>query len=477
MSFGQMIAILRARWWIAAIVLIVTVAGTVAVTMRMPKMYTANAMMIVDTKPDPVSAMMYGGMASPLFMATQVDIIQSDRVAARVVRNLKLAQNPQVREQWLAASDGKVNIEVWLAELFQKAMAVQPSRQSSVITLSYRAPDPQFASALANAFVQAYLETGLEMRVDPAKQYSNFFDSRAKDAREKLEAAQAKMSTYQQEKGIIATDERLDIENTKLNELSSQLVSMQAVASESHVRQAQAQGGSADQMQEVMGSGVISGLKSELSRSEISLQEMSNRLGDNHPQVVEAKLAIDGLKSKIEVETRRATSSVGVSANINRQRVAELRGSLEAQRNKLLRMKGMRDEGAVLARDVESAQRAYDAVVGRLNQSTLESQATLSNVSVLTPATPPVEPSSPQLMKAAMASLMAGALAGLALAFGIELLDRRVRTKEDVSEAMGGLTVLAVLPKPAGRKLIGAGRATAVHQRMMGRLPAPAKGA
>ena len=36
-----------------------------------------------------------------------------------------------------------------------------------------------------------------------------------------------------------------------------------------------------------MGSGVISGLRGELSRSEIRLQEMSNRLGDNHPQVVE----------------------------------------------------------------------------------------------------------------------------------------------------------------------------------------------
>ena len=474
MSLGQIVAIFRARWWIALLVLIATVAGTVLYTQRLPKMYTANAMMIIDTKPDPVSAMMYGGMASPLFMATQVEIIQSDRVAARVVRNLRLAQNPQVREQWMAATEGRLSIEVWLAEMFQRSMIVRPSPQSSVLTLSYRAPDPQFASALANAFVQAYLETGLEMRVDPAKQYSSFFDVRVKDAREKLEAAQAKVSSFQQEKGVITTDERLDIETAKLNELNSQLISLQAIASESGVRQAQAQGGSADQMQEVMGSGVISGLKAELSRSEIRLQEMSNRLGDNHPQVVEAKLSIDGLKSKIEAETRRATSSVGVSASINRQRVAELRGALEAQRNKLLRMKGMRDEGAVLARDVESAQRAYDAVVTRLNQSTLESQATLSNVSVLNPATPPQEPSSPQLVKATLASVLVGVLAGLSLAFGIELLDRRVRTKEDVTAAMGGLTVLGVLPKPARRMLLG--RPTPVLQRMMGRLPAPAKG-
>ena len=477
MSVSQIIAILRARWWVAVLVLVVAVAGTGLYTKSMPKMYTASAMLIVDSKPDPVSAMMFGGMASPVFMATQVDVMQSERVAMRVVRNLKLAENPQVRAQWLADTQGKGSVEAWLAETFQKALKVEPARQSSVIAVSYKAPDPQFAAGLANAFVQAYLETSLEMRVDPAKQYSSFFDTRAKDARENVERAQAKVSSYQKDKGIIATDERLDIETARLSELSSQLVSMQAVASESGSRQTQAQGESADRMQEVLNNSLISGLKGELSRNEVKLQELSARLGDNHPQVIEAQVNIAGLKSKIDAETRRVSSGVGVSATINRQRVAEVRAALEAQRAKVLRMKSMRDEGAVLARDVESAQRAYDAVVARLNQSTLESQATLSNVHILTPATPPLEPSSPQVGKTTLVSVIVGAFLGFGLALLIELLDRRVRTKEDVSAAMGGLAVLGVLPKPSGYGLLGGRRASLAGQRMVGRLPAPAKGA
>ena len=47
-------------------------------------------------------------------MATQVDIINSERVAQRVVRNLKLADNPQVRAQWLEATEGEGTIEQWL---------------------------------------------------------------------------------------------------------------------------------------------------------------------------------------------------------------------------------------------------------------------------------------------------------------------------------------------------------------------------
>jgi len=473
MNLHQALAILRARWWVALLVLLLTAAGTVAYMVTKPKLYTASAAMVVDTKPDPVSAMMYGGMASPLFMATQVDVIKSDRVANRVVRNLKLAENPQVRAQWLEATGGTASIDTWLAETFQKRMSVTPSPQSSVLTVSYQAPDPQFAAALANAFVQAYLQTNLELRVDPAKQYSAFFDNQAKEARERLEAAQARLSAYQKTKGIIATDERLDIENARLAELSSQLVALQAVASESGSRQAAAQGASADRIQEVLNSGLVSGLRAEMLRNEANLQQLSERLGDNHPQVQEAKANIAALRAKIESETRRVTSGVSVSANINRQRVAEVRAALEAQRNKMLTMKGQRDESSVLVRDVETAQRAYDAVVTRFNQSSLESQATLSNVNVLTPATPPLEPSTPSPFKIGLMALLGGAALGIAAALLLEMLDKRVRTKEDASAAMGGLAVLGVMPRPATKRLLGGQRASLSQQRMVGRLAPP----
>ena len=476
MSFGQFIAILRARWWVAALVFVLTVGTTVGVSLVLPKKYLATATVVVDMKPDPVTAMMYGGMASPAFMATQVDVIQSDRVAQRVVRDLKLTDNPQVREQWQEATEGKGSIEVWLAESFQKNMDVKPSRESSVISVSYKAPDPQFAAALANAFVQAYLETSLELRVDPAKQYSNFFDTRAKDARETLERAQAKLSAFQKTNGIIANDERLDVENARLSELSSQLVQLQAVSSESSSRQAQANSGAGDKLQEVLNNPVVAGLKADLSRYEAKLQELSARLGDNHPQVVEAKANIAELRNKVDAETRRVTGGVGVTNTINRQRTGEVRGSLEAQRAKLLKMKSVRDEGSVLIRDLEAAQRTYETLVGRFNQSTLESQNTQSNINVLTPAAPPLEPSSPNIQRNALLAVFAGTLLAVGFVLLFELMDRRVRTVDDVAAAMG-LAVVGVLPRPKRRKFIGNSRPTLSQERMVGRLAAPAKGA
>lgn len=476
MTFGQFLSILRARWWVVALVLGLTVATTLLVSLLLPRQYTATASVVVDFKPDPVSAFAFGGGASPAYMATQVDIIRSERVAQRVVRNLKLNENPQVRQQWLDETGGEGNIEVWLASVFQKQMDVVPSRESSVIAVSYKAPDPRFAAGLANAFAQAYIDTALELRTDPARLYSTFFENRAKEARETLEKAQSKVSAFQKQAGIIATDERLDVETARLNELSSQATMMQALLAESASRQAQAQGGQGDRMQEVLSNANVSQLKADISRAEAQLQQLATRLGDKHPQVEEAKASLAELRSRLEAETRKVTGSVTVSANINRQRLGEVQRALQAQRDKVLKMKAVRDEGLVLLRDAENAQRSYDALLQRFTQTSLEGQTTQSNINLLTQATPPLEPSSPRIVLNTLLSIFLGTLLAVGTALLLELKDRRVRNVDDVVEALG-LPVLGLMPKPGTQLQLGAGRVSPMQQRLMAPLPQSTQGA
>jgi uncharacterized protein involved in exopolysaccharide biosynthesis len=165
------------------------------------------------------------------------------------------------------------------------------------------------------------------------------------------------------------------------------------------------------------------------------------------------------------------SGSVAVGNTVNRSREAEVRALLEAQRNKLLKLRGQRDEVAVLQRDVEAAQKAYDGVVQRLNQTSLESQTTATNVSVLTPAVPPAEPSSPKILLNTLFSIVIGIALAIVAAFSMEWFDRRVRTSEDVVGALD-LPMLGVLPPPQARRLQGAGaRGAMIPRRVLARLP------
>jgi chain length determinant protein EpsF len=471
MSPLQFLSILRARWKIALAVLLLTVATTLGVSLVLPKTYTATSSVVVDVKsPDPIFGMMFQGQLVSGYMATQIDIMTSDSVARRVVHDLRLTDNADVREKWQEATGGQGDIEAWYALGVEKYLSVAPSRESSVITVSYKAGDPQTAAAVANGFVKAYMDTTIELRNDPAKRYSTFFDSRAKELREKAEAAQAKLSDYQKKNGIIGTDDRLDIETQRLNELSTQLVTLQALAAESESRNAQARSQS-ERMAEVLNNPVIGSLKAELSRQQARLGELNNRLGENHPAVQEAKANLAELRNRLSTEVSRVSGSVGVGNTVNRAREAEVRSLLEAQRAKLLKLRGQREEVASLQRDVDAAQKAYDAVVARLNQSSLESQTTATNVSVLTPAVPPALPSSPKIVLNTLFSIVIGIALAIVAAFFMEWLDRRVRTSEDVVAALD-LPMLGVLPRPQARRLQSRHAGSAmIPRRVLARLP------
>lgn len=475
MNLNQFFAILRARWWVAALVLGLTVVTTLVVSLLLPKRYTAQSTLVVNIKtPDPIAGMMFPVVALPQYMATQVDIIESDRVAARVVRDTKLADNPQVRQQWQDETGGTGSIEGWLAGNLKRFLSVKPSRESNVITVGYTAQDPRFASAMANAFVRAYLDTSVDLRTDPARQYVSFFDQRAKQLRAELEKAQSRLSAYQREHGIFANDERLDVETTRLNELAAQLVQLQSASADSSSRSAR----SSAQMQEVLNNPVIANLQLELSRAQAHLQELGARLGANHPQLIEARANVKELQARIGAETRRVMSSVHISNQVNQSRESEVQQAMQAQRAKVLALKQQRDEASVLQRDVENAQRAYDAVMARGSQTSLESQTTQSDVSVLSQAAPPPEPSSPKVGLNTLLSIVVGGLLAVVGALLVEMLDRRVRTAADATEGLG-LPLLGTLPGPKARRHgLGSRRSPMpmLQQRILGQLPNPSRG-
>ena len=465
MAFSQFISILHARWKLALAVVLMIVGTAVVVSLLLPKQYSATASVVLDIGPDPLSAAAFG-TALPAYMATQIDILQSERVARRVVAALQLTENGELRRKWMEATGGRGDLEAWAALVLLQSLDIKPARESNVINVAFKSSDARFAATAANAFVKAYIDTVLGLRVDPARRYTTFFDSRSKELREQVESARAKLSAFERQNGLIGTNERLDLDTARLSELSVQILSAQAVAAESSGRQVAAQGRSAEQLQDVLMNPVVAGLKADLSRGEARLQELNSRLGDAHPQVVEAKANINSLLSRLDGEVRRITSGVGLTNTINRQREAEFRAAYEAQRQKVLRMKAQRDEAAVYQREVENAQRAYDSVVNRYNQTSLESQTTQTNIGLLTPAVEPTWPSSPRLMLNTVIASLVGALLAVGLVIGLEMMNRRVRNIDDIVQTLG-LPVLGVLAGPDRR----ARSQPLLARRLLGRLP------
>jgi chain length determinant protein EpsF len=422
MSLQQFLMILRGRLVLVLAIFIGTVAAIIAASLVLPKKYTATVAVVLDVKsPDPISGTMLHAMVMPGYMATQRDIITSERVADKAAQLLKVE-----------------------ARGLQKKLDVKPSRESNVIEISFSAADAAFAAAAANAFAQAYIDASIELRVEPARQYARWFGEQDQTLRDNLDKAQARLAAHQQKYGIVASDERLDSEITRLNDLTAQLTVVQGQAAEAKSKRLA--GGAAASLPEVASNPVIAALKADVARQEARLQELAGNLGANHPQYRRMQAELVSLKSQLDAETKLIASGFGTTAAASREKGAELAAAVATQRNKMLIIRQARDELAGLQRDLEIAQRAYESLSQRLMQSRLESQVVQTNVSILAPAHAATEPSFPNLLLNTVAAIFLGTFGALGAAFALELIDRRVRSPQDVAEMLQ-LPVFGVVPR------------------------------
>ena len=464
MSLSQILVILRARWRMVFGVFGGVLAFVLVLTLFWPKQYTASSSLVVDAKSDPVSGASGGGVVSEQLLAsyvnTQSDVIASRRVAQRVVKTLKLEADPALMQRWRSATKGVGDFNIWLADyLVTKKLTVapvhdSPTHASNVIEISVSWPNADRAAALANAFAQAAIETNIELKVEPAKLYANWFNQRSRALRDDLVAKQKRLSDYQNSSGLVATDEKLDVENARLAELSTQLVTIQGLREESQSRQRGAGGGNIESLPEVLQSPVIQALKAELSQAEARQPDIAARLGKNHPDYQAAVAEIANLRQRIARESANIAASLGNTTQVNVRREAEVRQALEAQKNKVLELKHAHDQAAILQSDVNSAQRDLDAVSERYAQSSLESQSSLTNVVQLTSASPPLFPSSPKLLLNILIGIFMGGLCGIGVALFLEALHPRVRLDEDLLNLLG-VPILGKIGSITPRALAG----------------------
>ncbi|WP_256080021.1 chain length determinant protein EpsF [Massilia sp. YIM B04103] len=460
MNFTQLFLVLRARKSILIATLLLTVVAAMTVSLLLPKTFKATSSLLLNYKGiDPLTGLTMPGQLLPGYMATQIDIISSKNVALRVVDQLKLADNPAVVAQFREATQGRGNVRDWLAGLLLRKLEIEPSRESSVVNISFSGSDPQFVAAIANAFAEEYQRASIELKVEPMKKASAYFNQQTKLLRDNLEAAQSRLSKYQQEHGIVSVDNRLDVETNRLNDLSAQLVTAQGQAMEARSRQSMARGQHSSESPDVSASPLIQNLRLGLGTAESKLAEIGQRLGRNHPQYQSAQAEVDKLRHELREQVQQTSNSVGNNAQILVEREGAIRAALAAQKARVLELNRTRDEMNVLAKDVESAQRAFDATSQRGSQTRIEGQSEQSDIAVLNPAVAPTEPSSPRLQLNLLLSVFLGTLLGVGLALITEMLNRRVRSGADVEDLLQ-IPVLGAVDwhgrKPAARRGIAA---------------------
>lgn len=473
MSLEKYFLVVRNHAQIIAAIFFGCIVLAGVVTYLTPKMYTATILLNFDfTGTNPVDSK-GRALTQATYITTQVGIIKSQNVGQRVEDSLTEyererlisaleAQNTVINNfiNWIKSAiatafeltsgyNGNANtvgvgevLDVrsaygWLAQMVGSNLKVDPQFNSRIVKLSYSSTDPQIAALMVDRFANAYLETNLQMIIDPARKTSVWFDEQLKSLRKKLESAQSALTVYQQESGIVSSDERLDTENSRLQELSGRLVQAQhetreALTEQKKLNEILESGRSVMTFEPVFNNSVVQNIKAEIRSLEAEIVEISSVLGENHPKYKRINSELKAARSRLAKEIRAITDGIGNRVELARSRETDISVALEQQKNLVLSLKYERDKIAVLKRGVESAQATYNAALEQKNTTSMQSMIDQPNVSIVDHANVPSHHSSPRTIK----NLLLGSFIGLLLGIGsvvlIEVFVRRVHSKDDL---------------------------------------------
>jgi polysaccharide biosynthesis transport protein len=439
MSLHQFFSILRARRGLAGLILLGTLLLALAWVVLRPANYVARAPVLVDSRSDPTNNQpSYQALVTPAYIATQIDIVKSDKVADKVVDLLPADHEPMLRLRETAQK--KQLSKQWIAHAIQRDLDVKPARESNIINIEWRGRSPAEAARVANAFAQAYMDTNLNLKTAPAKRYADWFDTQVQQARERLEQAQAKLSAFQEKAGIISSNEQGDYETARLAELSQQLLAAQG----------RRRSGGGENSSEVLQSPLVNNMRADVAKLESKVQEASATMGPNHPKMLQMEAELRSMRSRLASESSRLGSAAAVSGQASAARVREIQDAIAAQKARVLATNKERGQLSVLQREVDTAQKAFETVSASAAQSRLQSMTTQGNVLFLGAAGEPLEPSGPTPLQAMLVALGGGLLLAIAGALLAELANRRVRSVEDLS-MITDLPILGVVPAPKAR--------------------------
>jgi chain length determinant protein EpsF len=446
MNLTTLIGILLARKWVIIATTLAAILAAVTLNLLTPKSFTAATDLLVDGRGlDPISGQSQPTRLTGAYLATQADIIRSRNVASKVIEALALAENPAMIKAAKLTGEAKSDQRRMLGFLAQ-GLIVTPKRDSSVLTIAFQARNPELAAQLADAFAQAYMYTNLELRIEPAKQTTEWYNHQLTGLRNDLIDRQNALSTYQEEHNIIATSDRLDLESAKLEELSSMLIAVQNERLNSQSRSDQIANTKRGQLEtRALDNPQVQKLATDLAQAQSRLTELATQVGENHPQYRQASGEVDTLKRQMNRMLELISGSLQSSVELLKAREDQLKTELARQKDLVLQLSRNRNEINLLKQEADNAQAAYDAALVRAAQSRLESQIAATDVAVLNSALVPSRPTSPKPLMTILLACIAGLMSGIAIALCWEWLDQRIRNVLDLEHGLG-LTVLAYIP-------------------------------
>jgi len=449
--------ILKRRWLIATIVIVITSIVAIYSFMAEP-VYRATCQVLIE-KENPkvvnVEEVLGVDATGRDYYQTQYEILKSRSLALKVIKALDLEHNPEFMPKpptligsiisWIKGifpskkeSRPKSKYDR-LIDAYLARLKIQPIRNSRLVNISFEAKDPALAAKVANAHAKFYIESNIERKFEASKEAVRWLKKRIKEVKKKLEEAELALQRYREKEGLASVDfeerqsiilKSLDELNTALNKAKTERIEKESLYKE--LIKVANNPEKIDSLPAVVENPLIQKLKAEYIKLVAEYYKMGKKYGPAHPVMVRLRSEIKAIKRNIAQEVKNIAESIKVEYKIALENEQQILKAMEEKKKEALELNKKQIQYNVLKREVEVNRSLYESLLKRLKEAGVTEDLKVTNISIVDPASVPEKPVKPKKKLNIILSLITSLFLGIFLAFFLEYLDNTVKYPSEV---------------------------------------------
>ncbi|MDX8526589.1 polysaccharide biosynthesis tyrosine autokinase [Mesorhizobium sp. MSK_1335] len=464
-----------------------------------PKQYLSVASVLIDEGMNKVMDDISAASVTQQTDATilsQIEILNSARLASEVVDKLKLDQNQDFMNppqsalakgigflrgivgyfRGSAADDlpGIQNVDAATREAMiktathdyavltlQTGLLADRVSRSNVIGIGYQATNPALATAITKAYADAYLADQLNASFDATERAALWLQGRLTELRESSQAASLAVEKFRAEHGLSANSDGQLLSDKQLADLNAQLIVAQADTARASARYQQykaiVDSGSESAFNDSAiaadqpSSSVIIALKTRYLAIAKRLQDVEANFGKDHPQAVALTKEKADVSAQIFGQLKQITESYRNDFEVAQARETALRDKISTAAGK----SSIDNQSQVKLKELDQQAQAlttlYQTFLSRYEEASQQQSFPVGKVRIISDATMPLAASSPRTLRVLALSLVLGLMLGAGFGGLNEFNERFFRTGEDIRDR-AGLKFLGYLPTIGGGK-------------------------
>jgi succinoglycan biosynthesis transport protein ExoP len=455
----------RRKWLILGTAAAVLTLGAVNTLMKTP-IYTTGVRLQVDRPARIVESGNDVVEQGPdfEFMQTQYELLRSFSMAERVASTLKLGSDTDFFKSRSFSIVGAVKhllgggssadskdadkraLQDAAAGVVVSNVEVRGVPNSRLIDVTYSDPDPARAQRIANAYAEAYVATNIDKRFQANATAKTFLEDKIQQLKTRLEDSEKKLLTFAQEQQITDVTDKTSIAESNLASANKALGELISDRTKNELLWRQLEASDGINLPQLLSNAMIEGLRAEHNKLAAEYQERLQTFKPGYPAMVQLGARIKEIDQQLATEVRAIKDSLKAAYEASLAQEKDMQKRVADMKRDLLDLQERSIQYNILKREADTNRDLYASLLQRYKEVDVASGVGANNVFVVDHAGLPGSPSSPNLRRALTMSLILGLAAGLAAAYGLERIDTKISSPEQI-ELVSGLPILGVIPK------------------------------